>query len=243
MDIREQISKLVILQESEKEIRKISEMISQVDRRTGELDSQLNALAANVDGSKARTQLMNKRYRELETELQAMQGRVDKGHEKLRSVKTNKEYQSGLKEIDDLKGMGSRIEDEMLACLDQIERGKAELAEAQAVLENREKELRSEKDLILKDADEAMARLRLVKEQSEKLSSQIPSEALAFFRRVVATKPDGNGIVPVYDEVCRGCNMNIPPQMYNELQRMDRLKNCPNCERIIYWKYKEDGPE
>jgi len=23
--------------------------------------------------------------------------------------------------------------------------------------------------------------------------------------------------------------------MYNELQRVDRLKNCPNCERIIYW--------
>jgi predicted nucleic acid-binding Zn-ribbon protein len=29
--------------------------------------------------------------------------------------------------------------------------------------------------------------------------------------------------------------MNIPPQMYNELHRFDSLKNCPHCQRIIYW--------
>ncbi|MCD4805390.1 MAG: nucleotide-binding protein, partial [Desulfobacterales bacterium] len=28
-----------------------------------------------------------------------------------------------------------------------------------------------------------------------------------------------------------------PPQMYNDLQRCDSLKFCPNCQRIIYyWK-------
>jgi len=29
--------------------------------------------------------------------------------------------------------------------------------------------------------------------------------------------------------------MNIPPQMYNELQRYDSLKLCPFCNRILYW--------
>jgi predicted nucleic acid-binding Zn-ribbon protein len=31
--------------------------------------------------------------------------------------------------------------------------------------------------------------------------------------------------------------------MYNDLQRVDRLKNCPNCERIIYWDERQRRPE
>jgi uncharacterized protein len=30
--------------------------------------------------------------------------------------------------------------------------------------------------------------------------------------------------------------MNIPPQMYNELQRSDILMFCPHCQRIVYWR-------
>jgi hypothetical protein len=45
----------------------------------------------------------------------------------------------------------------------------------------------------------------------------------------------GTGIAPVLDSICLGCNMNIPPQMYNELQRFDSIKFCPHCQRIIYW--------
>ena len=45
----------------------------------------------------------------------------------------------------------------------------------------------------------------------------------------------GMAVVPVKDGTCRGCNMNIPPQLYNVLQRGSSLELCPNCNRIIYW--------
>ncbi len=41
-------------------------------------------------------------------------------------------------------------------------------------------------------------------------------------------------IAKVEDAVCEGCHMNIPPQMYNELQRFESLMYCPQCQRIIY---------
>jgi NAD-dependent SIR2 family protein deacetylase len=33
----------------------------------------------------------------------------------------------------------------------------------------------------------------------------------------------------VWKSVCNGCHMNIPPQMYNEVQRSEALLSCPNC--------------
>jgi hypothetical protein len=51
------------------------------------------------------------------------------------------------------------------------------------------------------------------------------------------------GIIAVIDAVCQGCHMNIPPQMYNELQRGDNLTKCPMCQRLIYWKNTPKRPE
>jgi len=73
----------------------------------------------------------------------------------------------------------------------------------------------------------------------EKMKVKCELVQAEFDAMVKAKKADGIAIVPVFATVCRGCNVNIPPQMYNELQRVDRLKNCPNCERIIYW---DDDP-
>ena len=30
--------------------------------------------------------------------------------------------------------------------------------------------------------------------------------------------------------------MNIPPQLYNILQRGQTVETCPSCHRIIYWE-------
>jgi predicted nucleic acid-binding Zn-ribbon protein len=30
--------------------------------------------------------------------------------------------------------------------------------------------------------------------------------------------------------------MNIPPQLYNVLQRGVSVETCPSCHRIIYWE-------
>src|SRR5271166_6499992 len=51
----------------------------------------------------------------------------------------------------------------------------------------------------------------------------------------------GLAIVPVHEGVCRGCNMAIPPQLYNQLHRANSLETCPQCNRLIYWdKILED---
>jgi len=46
---------------------------------------------------------------------------------------------------------------------------------------------------------------------------------------------NGLAVVSVWKEVCNGCHMNIPPQLYNDLQRSIELLSCPHCSRIMYW--------
>lgn len=241
-DVRDQIHKLIRLQSLETEIRNIRLVLGQVEERTSRLDAQLKEFSDAVESGKGLVQELNKRYRALESELQTIQARIDKGHEKLRAVKTNKEYQAGLKEIEDLRGIGSKIEDEMIAVLDQIEQASATLKTHQTRLGARTGEIRRDKECILKETEAARARLEALEAEARQVVDTVAAGVLMLYRRVKAAKADDVGIAAVHAATCRGCNVSIPPQMYNELQRNDRLKHCPNCDRIIYWQ-EEDRPE
>jgi len=241
-ELREQISRLVKLQQTETEIRKIQHLLSQVEGRTQALDAQLAEFAAAVESGTQKLSDLAKTSRELDGELKQNEERVAKSQEKLRAVKTNKEYQSGLKEIDDLRAIGSKLEESILACMEQIETAKQAVAEHRSRMDRHAGLIREDKEAVLKEAEDARARLQQLEAAATELSAGIAANALALYRRVKAKKADGVAIVPVFATVCRGCNVNIPPQMYNELQRVDRLKNCPNCDRIIYWD-QEDRSE
>jgi uncharacterized protein len=242
-EVRQQIQVLVKLQGVELDIRKIKQALSQVDCITAELDARLHAFTAAVENGQNHIQELTKASRTLDSELQMSQGRIAKSQEKLRSVKTNKEYQSGLKEIEDLGAIASKIEDAILAGMEQIESAQEELKGHRERLAAQAVRIRAEKDAVLQEAQASQAALQRMEAEAVRLSEQAAPEALALYRRVKAKKPDGIAIVCVRDSVCRGCNVNIPPQMYNELQRVDRLKNCPNCERIIYWEDEEGRSE
>jgi predicted nucleic acid-binding Zn-ribbon protein len=242
-DIRQQIGMLVKLQEVELKMARTQLDLSQVEGHTAELDAQLNQFVSAVESGQALIQELTKRIRTLESDLQVNQGRIAKSQEKLRSVKTNKEYQSGLKEIDDLSAIGSQIEDQILAGMEQVESASAALSEHQDRLNAQAGRIRAEKESVLQDAEQARRRLEELRVDADALEGRISFEALALYRRVKAKKTNGIAICPVFASVCGGCHVNIPPQMYNELQRVDRLKNCPNCERIIYWDEDQSRSE
>jgi uncharacterized protein len=241
-DVRDQIHKLVKLQSLETEIRNLRLVLDQVEERTRRLDARLKEFSDAVESGQGLLQELKQRYRAFESDLQASQARIDKSHEKLRAVKTNKEYQAGLKEIEELGAIGSKIEDEMIAGLDQIEQAGATLKAHQDRLDDRAAEIRRDKACVLEEAEAARVRLEQVEAEARQVAETVAAGVLALYRRVKAAKADGVGVAAVHAATCRGCNVNIPPQMYNDLQRNERLKHCPNCDRIIYWE-EEDRPE
>jgi predicted nucleic acid-binding Zn-ribbon protein len=58
---------------------------------------------------------------------------------------------------------------------------------------------------------------------------------------IIKQKRNNRAVVPVWKEICGGCHMNIPPQMYNNLQKYEELMLCPHCNRIIYWDNRDRG--
>ncbi|MFC1858969.1 zinc ribbon domain-containing protein [Thermodesulfobacteriota bacterium] len=232
---KEQIDVLVRLQEIELESVSLGAMLADVPGKIDALESQLNEFKRVIEGEESSLSELQKKYRSYESDAQTTLDQIKKRQQRLNSVKTNIEYQSTLKEIEELEMKNSEIEDEMLEFLDRMDEAENLIATRKVEFSELDKEIKHEKEKIEFEAAQNQKRLHELDVDWKDVSEKADPKLLDTFN---ATKKvtDGRAMVPVKNAVCLGCNLNIPPQLYNEIQRLDSLRNCPFCQRLIYWK-------
>jgi predicted nucleic acid-binding Zn-ribbon protein len=230
----EQMKRLIKLQELQNEMRAIEVFLSRTDHRIEALDADLTAMEQSLALEEDDINALNQQCRSYESEIKINTSKIEKSQTKLRAVKTNKEYQSSLKEIDDLNLLNSKLEDKTLECLERIDQLESFLNKRRSDHETMAAETEFEKTQIRKEVEKAVQKLSELKSDSSKISQALDPALLGLFNQIKDKQPDRIGIAPVINAVCQGCNLNIPPQVYNELYRWNSLKRCPNCERIIY---------
>ncbi|CAB1059616.1 hypothetical protein D1BOALGB6SA_4378 [Olavius sp. associated proteobacterium Delta 1] len=240
---KKQIDTLVKVQQIEIEAAKLNAYLKKLPARISSLEQQLEEFIQSVEDDEAAIEGFNKQYRALEADVQLNLSKIQKSQEKLRSVKTNKEYQSSLKEIDDIQAANSKLEDEMLELLEKIETAEAAIKDRRQHYAEIVDESNRQKESIERDAARHEENLVELESRRVAIAAQLDAGLLKLFRQVKAKQGDLVAIVAVQDAVCQGCNMNIPPQVYNELQRCDSLKYCPSCFRIIYWQDQDERSE
>jgi len=240
---KEQIVSLVNLQRIEIEATRVETKISNVDQRIEKLDQRLRDFKHVIEKQEAVVNELNQKYRNYEADVRMNLDAIKKSEARLSSVKTNKEYQAFLKEIDDVKEKNSKLEDDMIEFLDRIEDAENTLNEKMTEYSELQTRLNNEKETIQKETEEGKRQLENLDAERNTVTAGIDAGLLAAYNKAKTLQGNGIGIVAVTNAVCRGCNMNIPPQMYNELQRGDGLKTCPICDRIIYWKDENKRPE
>jgi len=233
--MKEQIKVLVKLQHLDAESIRIKSTLNDVSKKLKYLDSSLEEIGQIIKEQESVLDGLKKQYRDYESDVKLNLAKINKSQEKLRSVKTNKEYQSLLKEIEDVKSKNSSIEDKMIECLDRIDEAEGIIATKKDEYLQFSDRIKSEKQSIEHDAEIDKKKLDELDMDRKNVSGLIDAQLFKKYL-VIKEQQEGLAVVPVKDAVCHGCNVNLPPQLYNELFRHDSLKFCPNCHRIIYLK-------
>ena len=237
------IAALVKLQKIDIETEKHRAYLRDVPFQIKNLDQKLEEFTRKVENDEDLIAELNKKYRACESDIQLNLGKIQKSQEKLRSVKTNKEYQSSLKEIEDIKAINSKIEDGMLEFLEEIETADQALSQSKQQSSSIVEQIGREKESYLQAAEQSKIDLAALESDRKAAAAALAAELLNIFNRQLMKQGDGIAIVEVKNAVCQGCHMNIPPQMYNDLQRGNSLKYCPSCERVIYWQDEDERSE
>ena len=237
-NIQEQIEILVTLQGVEMEILQADRQIVTLNSEADALDQAAADREAAFGAEKEALGVLKKAYRELESESKVNVESIVKSNEKLRAVKTNKEYQSILKEIEELRKKNSGIEDRMLELLEEIEAQEAAAREREDQLANFIQTCKEKKKVLADNVNRERQTVDDLNEKRMQIRDKADQKTIAVFDSV-RKKVRGIAVAPAQQAICMGCHMNIPPQLFNELLRFDEFRFCPHCNRILYWKEKD----
>ena len=237
-----QLAYLIELQKLDLNIDKINVKKRDLPEKIAQMDEEFRTYIANMDESKEKFEELNKRHSEKEDKLRRGIDTLKKTKERLLEVKTNKEYQAILKEIETIESKNSQNEDEIISALEELDHVRIELKTKEKDFDAYRLQYEKEKKRIEEEISQLDIDLSDCMRISKDLRRQIRKELLKKYE-TIKSKRNGLAVVLVWKEVCGGCHMNIPPQLYIELQRSTDLLSCPNCNRIIYWfnQDKTDG--
>ena len=232
-DLKSQLQDLVSLQKVDSEIYNLKrekeaqpEIIKSLDDAFEQKKQQLAALDKNYLD-------LQKLKKERELELGSKEEATKKLQSQLYQLKTNKEYQAMVHQIDDSKSDASVIEDKILTLMDQIDQAKLETDKEKQALQQGEKLCNEEKKKIQDKVKEIDDRLVQLEGQRKQITPNIDQKLLPQYQRILDNR-DGLAIVSVMNNSCGGCNMHVPPQVINLIQMYERIITCEVCNRMLY---------
>jgi len=236
--LMEEVRILIDLQEVMGQARRLEEEKRKIPLEVADLKSLFDEREAAFLAAEQEFESLRRQRLEKEREIEEERDKVERAKAKLMSIKTNKEYYAMLKEIEGTRRLNAAREEEFLALLARFEEAEKRLAERKADLDEvsgryRERMVEVEARMGSFDADigKLDARRRQVAKQLD------PSLVRRF--EMIFERRDGMAIVAARNASCTGCHMNIAPQLYNLLQREDRIHTCPNCNRVLYYEAPE----
>jgi predicted nucleic acid-binding Zn-ribbon protein len=229
------ITQLVALQDIDREVREKTDLLDSWRNEVAELTARLAEQRDACHRLQAELESVETQRRELEARLAAEETKMKDRRMRLNRVRNEKELSALRREIEVGKEANQLLEDEVLGVLEAAEASAARAAEAQQALTELEA-------VISANAGERTARISGLEAElqrdgtrREEMARTIEPGLLRKYEQIFARR-GGTAVVEARNGTCQGCHMHVPPQLYNELQRTQDVRQCPNCHRILFWR-------
>ncbi len=209
-------------------LKKNPQIILEYERHYKEAEKELELKRDVVEKAQ-------KNRREYEASLDDATARLDKLKSQMSEIKTNKEYQARLKEIEKLEEERSLIEDKILIAMEEIDEIEKLLLQVEEKLKEEEKKFNKKKAIIEREQAEAKERLKELINKRNEISKNIEPEIYNQYMFLMEKK-SALAVVSARDETCMGCNMKIPPQTFAEVIKGERIITCPQCNRFLHFE-------
>lgn len=236
--MKEKISLLISLQECDSQLVQLSAKNIKLPEKMRKMEAEFRLFKDKIAQNTIKYDEMKAKRSGHEANIKKLSDGMLKTRERLLEVKNNKEYQAMLKEIESAEKSRGEIETQIISLMEEMDQLSVLVKQddetlKQAVSEYEKEKKNVEDDLIAVDSDTL-----IWQEKKAALQERMPADLLAKYEKV-KKRNKGVGVISVWKAVCNGCHMNIPPQLYNELQRSEELLCCPNCNRIMYFKNQD----
>jgi predicted nucleic acid-binding Zn-ribbon protein len=197
------------------------------------LKSETQEIGDHLKQTEERTKQLNLDKKNWEIEIAAWQGELEKFQKQMKDIKTNKEYDALMAEIEVRKQRISQHEDLILQAMQELEELTPKIEEYKNKLAEASRNNQQQIAELQKQIDGVDSKIKIQEDEKKKVVSKINKAYIATYERI--RKKCTPVVVSLRKKACGACYKTFPPQRIQEIRRGDGLITCDNCGRILIW--------
>ena len=231
--MREELNRLTHLQTLDRRLRELEESLATISARVEQLRDDATKTAAELErlSEEDKQALLLRKQQELE--LAEGEASIKSHRMRLNLIRNDKELQAVGHEVETLKESNQRLEGEVLVQMEAAEQRAPRIKELTELVAKKRTELIAAEKEIAGQVEEVKTALVRQRIERDAIAAGIDG-GLRQRYETIFNRRGGLAVVAVKSGTCQGCRMRIPPQLHNEIQRLDKIHFCPNCQRILY---------
>jgi hypothetical protein len=235
--VKDQIQNLIALQEidsrfeeSAERKRKLPELVEAARQPFQAAQTGRDALKQGFDGATKDRKTCEQDLAVQEQAISKLQDRAVKGE-----IKTNKEYQAHLFEIELAKKKKGEIEEKLLLLMEKVDVLKKDVAQAESAAKDAERRFNDEKAALEGSVGALEAELVELRQRRQALVAALEPSLFRTYEKL-RTSRKGQALAGLNkDGSCLVCRLQVEPQVVAEVKRGTAILTCSNCQRIFYW--------
>ncbi|MGA2987579.1 MAG: C4-type zinc ribbon domain-containing protein [Terriglobia bacterium] len=225
---------VVEVQQLDQQVAGLTVLIDSLPAQIQTLQSHLDDFIHAHEERKKRLAANLKERKDLEGEIKVIQEKITKHKDQLYQVKTNEQYRAMLKEIEGEEGNIRKIEDQVLEKMIEAEDIQKHMQEAAARLEGEKARVAAEIKRLQDERQKHLDEREQLQARRKEVAATLSGSVLALYDRI-RTYRTGAAVAEVRNGLCTACNLQLRPQIYNEVRSNAAVLTCENCSRIVYY--------
>ena len=234
MTLNSQLDNLIGLQELDSKILALEDRIHEIPEEISSLDQTLDEKRQSVEKLDRLVAEGSKQRMLLEGDTESLKEKLSKYKTQLMEVKTNREYQAMLHEIENTNQEIGAIEDQILEQMIKMDEWEKQLTEAKQELSEQKERLSKKRNKLESTGLQAQEDINHLNSERGQIESQIPGELIEQYERIASAR-NRIALAEARDQSCQACHVRLRPQLFNELKANQKIFICESCNRILYY--------
>jgi len=233
LPMNQDIEKALQLQRIDMQRSDLEKEIAALPKHIAAIEKQLVAHQKQLETDRATLAANQKDRRSQDTDIQTHQQKISKLREQMMTAKNNDQYRAFQHEITFCEESIAKCEDRILVLMEQTELLESNVKAAEAALAKEKVHVDTEKDAARKRTADDQARLKELLAERTQLQAAIPAAVYTAYERIRKRTPIV--VAAAYGGRCGACQLELRPQMMQEVRKGDGIYYCENCRRMLYY--------
>ena len=174
------------------------------------------------------------RQKSLELDVSTQESDLQRFQQQMMAIKTNKEYDALVSQIDTIKTTISGQETELIESIDRISQLEKDVETKKTDLTRIDENNNKQLSILQKKIDSIGDKMEGMLTNRKEVTESIPKKTFGIYERVRKGK-GGTVVVVVKKRACGACYSAMTPKKVQEIKRANGINTCDNCGRLVFW--------